>query len=146
MVKKHSRTQILVDSDAFVALLKIDDTNHHRAVALFDELEKQPVEFVTTNYVIAETVTVVSQRIGHDVAIAFIDTHRGTESSITTIQIDAIVHDQALDLFRKQSSKNTSLVDCTNMALLENNTASYIFSFDKAYKKNGYPTAEALIE
>ena len=52
----------------------------------------------------------------------------------------------ALQLFAEQTSKNVSLVDCTNMAFLRNEQIEYIFSFDGVYTKNGCRTVEALLQ
>ncbi len=108
---KQNNSIVLIDADAFIALVKEDDTNHARAVELLERLEPLPITFVTTNYVFSEAVTVI----------------------------------RALHLFRKQSSKNTSFVDCSNMALLEYYDAQYIFSFDAVYKSNGYLTADMFV-
>ena len=63
---------IFVDTDAFVALARGDDSNHARAVDLLRELSKHPVAFCTSNYVFTESVTVISQRVSHQAALAYI--------------------------------------------------------------------------
>jgi predicted nucleic acid-binding protein len=42
-------------------------------------------------------------------------------------------------------SKNVSFVDCTNIALMREAQAQYIFSFDGIYKQYGCLTVEDLL-
>jgi predicted nucleic acid-binding protein len=142
---KHNNSIILIDADAFIALVKEDDTNHARAVELLERLEPLPITFVTTNYVFSEVITVISQRVGHTEAVQFADSLKSPQSHIQIRQIETTLDDKALHLFREQSSKNTSFVDCSNMALLEYYDVQYIFSFDAVYKSNGYLTADRLV-
>lgn len=69
-----STQNILVDADGFVAIVKEDDANHQKARQQYARLDTLPVNLITTNYVIAEAITVISQRISHEVAVDFIDT------------------------------------------------------------------------
>ena len=141
----NRKQTILIDSDAFVAFVKADDSNHARAVELFNHLEHLPVVFVTSNYVFAEAITVISQRVGHEVAIEFSQTLQSGQGIVRIRYADKELDKWALDIFKKQSSKNTSFVDCANMALLQTEHIPYIFSFDAVYKANGYRTVEALV-
>ena len=57
--------KVFIDADAFVALAREDDANHKRAASSLQHLIKQSVVFITSNYVFAESVTVISMRMGH---------------------------------------------------------------------------------
>lgn len=129
---------IYIDTDAFVAFVKKDDTNHKRAVSLFHYFEQQPVTFRTSNYVFSEVVTVLSQRVSHSAAVAFIQTITAPSSPITIHWIDELIEQSAIEIFKNQTSKDVSFVDCINMALLNQEGLDTIFSFDEHYKKNGY--------
>jgi predicted nucleic acid-binding protein len=137
---------IFIDTDAFVAFVKADDTNHQRAKELFKALETMAVEFCTSGYVFAEAVTVISQRISHETAVQFIDTLKSPDSTIQKLKDTSEVENTAILLFKEQTSKNVSFVDCTNMAFLRlNRMIGYIFSSDKVYKQNGFRTVEDLL-
>jgi predicted nucleic acid-binding protein len=135
---------IFVDSDAFVALAKEDDNNHNKAVKLLELLLTQSVTFITSNYVFSETVTVISMRVGHKQAVAFIEKLKTQDNEFEIKWVDADIEATAIEIFKRQTSKNTSFVDCTNMALLEQLHAEAIFSFDEVYKQNGFQTVENL--
>lgn len=129
---------IYVDSDAFVALVKTDDSNHGRAKKIFQEVEHKPVVFYTSNLVFAECVTVMSQRISKGIALQFIESFTSKESIFTTIRVTEQIEESAIGIFRRQTSKNVSFVDCTNMAIMEMEHLDSIFSFDNIYRKNGF--------
>ena len=52
----------------------------------------------------------------------------------------------AIQIFKAQTSKNTSFVDCTNMAFMQQLNLDAIFSFDKVYRKNKFTLIEELLE
>lgn len=138
---------ILVDADGFVAIVKEDDTNHQKARQYYSRIDTLPVNLITTNYVIAEVITVISQRISHEAAVDFIDIVIAEPNPITILDIDnTFVQQKAIPLFKGQKSKNVSFVDCINMAVLKEHGCSCIFSFDAAYKTNGFALIEDYLE
>jgi predicted nucleic acid-binding protein len=137
---------IFIDADIFVASVRTDDTSHTPAKDLYQTLEGEPVTFVTSNYVFAEAVTVISQRVSHAAAIEFAHTVRSAQSPIRILWLDEAIAELALDIFAQQTSKNVSFVDCTTMALAERSSIDYIFSFDKVFKQRGYHLVQELVE
>lgn len=134
---------VLIDADAFVALSKKNDTNHFKAQKISKLLCKSGVIFVTTNYVFSEVVTVLSQKVGHHESIKFIEDIKSEKSDIQLIWINDELEKLAIEIFKKQTSKNISFVDCLNMAVLKKYKWNTIFSFDKNYEKNGFKLAKA---
>lgn len=135
---------IFADSDAFVAILRKDDSNHPKAKRLYLQLEKLNVSFATSNYVFAEVITVISQKIGHKKALEFINNMRSPDSIYNFIRVTPEIEEMAIEIFKKQTSKNVSFVDCTNMALIKHDNLDAIFSFDEIYRKNGIRMAIEL--
>src|SRR5689334_22371162 len=109
----HNEFSIFVDTDAFIASLKADDPNHERAKDLFERLKQHPIQFMTSNYVFSEAITVLSQRVSKAAALAYIDTMTATESPFQIRRIGEAEEAEALTVFKAQTSKNTSFVDCT---------------------------------
>jgi len=131
---------ILVDSDIFVAINKSDDSNHKKAEKLLENLLTQQVCFVTTNYIFSETITVLSQKVGHAAAVKFVSDIKVSKSDFEVYWITPEIEEEAIEIFNKQTSKNVSFVDCTNMAFVRYKDMDGIFSFDSIYKKNGFKT------
>ena len=141
--RRTDKKIVLVDADAFVGFVKLDDANHTKAEHHFRRLKEQQYEFYTQYMVFSEAVTVLSQRISHEVAIQFINEVMSPTSYIQMLN-EWSVKDRAIEIFKQQTSKNVSFVDCTNMAFAEKD-GFLIFSFDEAYKKNGFKTVGELV-
>lgn len=142
---KQGLGEIFVDSDAFIALAKEDDSNHRKAQSILAQLVSKPIQFLTSNYVFAETITVISQRIGRQQALSFIQTMKSSNSSFSFRWINEDLEKLALDIFIKQNSKNVSFVDCTNMAIIHRDNIDTIFSFDAIYRKNNIRMVENFL-
>ena len=131
MSRPSSKYQILADSDAFVGWLYEKDAHHERSVKIFSEIMQKRQSLVTTNYVVSETATVLSHRQGQALARKFL----GVASKFPVIHLDEKLHQTTLDLFREQSERGTSVVDCSNVAAMKQFQIPMIFSFDQVYQK-----------
>ena len=127
---------IFVDADAYIGNTVESDVHHERVVNLFELLKKKEEDFVTTWDVIDETASKLAQFATKQHSLAFLDFVFKSEVSIKFI--DKTISKKALDLFKKQTSKNVSLTDCTSMVIAKDMGVTIIFSFDKHYKQNGF--------
>lgn len=123
--------QILVDSDAFVAWFKADDIFHPNVKAIFTQIEQERLVTATTSLVVAETATILSNRVGQSLAYTFLD----FVEQLPVIHVSEDIQKEALTLFREQAVKGTSVVDCANVVVMRHFSIPRIFSFDKAYSK-----------
>jgi predicted nucleic acid-binding protein len=137
--------KIFVDADALVALTVETDTNHEKARSLLNRLTVNPVLFLTSNYVFSESITIISQRASHQTAVTFIVKMQSMESPFQITRADENIEEEAISVFKAQTSKNTSYVDCTNMVFMKQLDLDAIFSFDEVYRKNGLTLAEDLL-
>ena len=128
--------KLFVDADAFVALNYLDDSSHNKAVVLSQEVKDLNISLITSDPAFGEAVTVISQRGGLDLAVAFAEDILGGEIEI--IEVDSSLRRRALDIFKKQTSKNSRFTDCVNMAIMKERGLNTIFSFDIQYKKNKF--------
>ena len=56
---------IFVDSGAWIALSNQTDQHHRDALAVYNDLKKEKVRLLTTDYVIDETTTWLRYRVSH---------------------------------------------------------------------------------
>lgn len=127
---------VLVDSDAFVGFFLPDDAHHPRTTSAFEQFLQHRTRLVATDYIVAETATVLSRRSGQEVARQFLQ--YVWSGAMPIIHIDAVLHQAALKLFSSQSNKNTSVFDCSNVVVMQQFSIPQIMSFDQAYpKKHG---------
>ena len=134
MVRKTRK--ILVVADAFVALNDRNDTNHKKAKELVIDVINNETELIVSDPAFGEAVTVISMNAGLLAAIKFAEDTLG--SSIEIIEVDSELRREGLDIFKKQTSKNSRFTDCINMAIMKKMGLKTIFSFDVQYKKNKF--------
>lgn len=128
--------KLLIDADAFVALNNKSDANYAKAIEISNFLVSHKIELFTSDPAFGEAITVISQNVGLENAINFAE--EILTSPIEIIEVDAGLRRLALEIFKKQKSKNSRFTDCINMAILENKGLDTIFSFDRQYKVNKF--------
>lgn len=131
-----SSVDFLVDSDVFVGLIFSKDPLSASVRKIFQEIRTKHHRLATTNWVIAETATVLSHRDSQQTATAFLK--KIAEGEIPVLRITEEVEQETYSIFRKQTTKNTSMVDCSNIAVAKYFQIPNILSFDKFYSKSGY--------
>jgi len=124
--------KILVDTDFLIALIKIDDKNHLKAI---DKIQKtKEAKVFITPFTIPETVTVLSCKVSHIAAKNFLKTARNKFSELPLNEEIIASTDK---IFLSQNKKGTSWIDCLNVALIKYYKLDGILSFDKFYLKLG---------
>src|SRR6266487_3062946 len=103
--------RLFVDTSAYFALTDQRDENHEAAVRFIHQLIRERVELLTTNYILAETHTLLLNRIGY-----------------TT----------ALDIIRIYTDKEFSLVDAISFATMERFHMTQAFAFDPHFAQYGF--------
>lgn len=136
---------VLVDADALVAITKLDDSNHKKALFIENELKEKRITFYLSPFTVAEATTVLSHKVSQVSAKKFLEEMRVLD--IEVFELPDNYKYLADQWFAKQNKKGTSYFDCYNMALLDRykNQLTSIFSFDEVYKKNGFTLAENLV-
>lgn len=127
---------LLVDADAFVALVDPFDSSHKKAVEYKEEIKLQRLVLITSDPAFGEAITVLSQNTSLQTAIQFADEILKSETEI--IEVDSVLRKEALGIFKKQTSKNSRFTDCMNMAIMKKMGLNTIFSFDIQYKRNKF--------
>jgi len=124
---------IFVDTGAWFAISVATDPHHQVALQWLNGNNRP---FLTTDYVIDETLTLLKVRgegkraqlaakrlfVGMDATIHFL-----TESEIRT----------AADIFRRFSDKDWSFTDCTSKAVMERLGITKAFAFDHHFRQFG---------
>ena len=125
---------IFIDTSALYALMDADDRNHERARAAWAEWLDQPTQFLTSNYVLLESLALIQHRLGIQAARQF------DEELIPVLRvhwIDTELHTTALRTVLAIGQWDLSLVDCTNIELMRRLGHRTIFAFDRHYPEQG---------
>lgn len=123
-----------VDTSAWVAL--IDQTDqHHKVADEFYHHFKQP--FLTTNFIINETITLLRNKLSHELAAEAAHGLYG-EKVAKLIRITTETERDALKLFEKYNDKTFSFTDCTSFVVMQNMDIKQAFTFDKHFQQMGF--------
>lgn len=133
-VNMPSANKLLVDADAFVGIYTEEDTNYTKAIEFSSKIDKKGIQLITSDPALGEAITVISQKVGLPKAVEFAENILA--GPIEIIEVDAKLRRVALEIFKKQTSKNSRFTDCINMAIMKEKGIDTIFSFDKQYKVN----------
>ena len=130
--------KILFDSDALFALTIETDIHHQNSVKQLNRSKQQNAQFYISNLIIQECATLISNKKNHQKAIEFVN-------YIQQLDIHKIIVDQSLEqktwhIFKQQTKKRTSFIDCSNIAIYKHYKMDAIFGFDQIYKKNKIKT------
>jgi len=131
--------RVFIDTNIFVALRDTSDSTHNRAKLILKKLVKARVNFCTSSDVIAESLTVISRKLGKKHAIEFL---KEIKSMAKEIFVDEKLHVIARSFFKEVTSKNISFVDCSNVVVMKHHKINTIFSFDEDFRKMGAKLAE----
>jgi predicted nucleic acid-binding protein len=124
---------VLVDSDAFVGLFIEHDAHHQTVQARMQRFATERRKLVTTSFVVAESATVISRVKGQVPARKFLTYVRS--GVIPVIFIDEALQQASEWVFLSQENKSISMVDCSNVAVMQKFHIPEILSFDQFYFK-----------
>lgn len=115
-----------VDSSAIVALVDRNDAAHEAVVAAYRDLLEQGYRLFTTNYVISETVSLLAEGAGADVARQWLRDHR-----LPVYHADEEDEHRARALvIASRSPRGLSYVDAISLVVMERLGIADAFAVD----------------
>ena len=126
-----------VDTGAWFAVAVRNDPDHKTAMAW---LERNPDPLLTTDYILAETATLIRIRDktvrGHRLAVRTATSLlRGEAAMLEKVNAEDL--ERALSVFRTYRDHLFSFVDCTSFVIMERLGISQAFAFDRHFDE--YP-------
>ena len=125
---------VFVDTSALYALMDADDRNHVPAGAAWAQWLDQPVQFITSNYVLLESVALIQHQLGIQAARQF---EEELAPVLNVHWVDADIHAIALKTMLAIGKRDLSLVDCANIEIMRRLGHRTIFAFDRHYPEQG---------
>ncbi|MBM4338564.1 MAG: PIN domain-containing protein [Deltaproteobacteria bacterium] len=126
--------KIFIDTGAFIALTDKDDENHQAAVAFYRSAREKGNRFLTSNFVLCETLNYLRARISHPTAVFFRENLKKS-GLIETIQVTLSIEEEAYTIFKRYSDKDFSFTDCTSFAVMRSLRLKNAFAFDKHFEQ-----------
>jgi predicted nucleic acid-binding protein len=134
---------VFVDTSAWLALYDRSDQHHRAALRIADELKAQRATLTLSDFVLAESLTLIRFRVGHSWAVRFGQVI--LESRVADIvEVDHKLRRRAWDIFRQYEDKDFSFVDCSSFALMEHLGVTASFAFDRHFEQYGFPSLQSL--
>jgi len=132
--------QIFVDTWAWYALTDRNDADHLIAETANKQLLDEGHTFVTTNYVLSETVTLVRYKLYHEVAVQFWKTTRQLIESglVELVRVSESQEDRAWTMFEQFADQDFSFTDCTSFAVMQALKLSRVFTGDQHFATMGF--------
>lgn len=128
---------IFVDTGAWFAVAVRNDPDHEAAMTWLGR-NREPL--VTTDYILAETVTLLRVREktvrGHRLAVRVATSILRGESAILE-KVNEEDLERALGVFRIYRDHLFSFVDCTSFVIMERLSINHAFAFDRHFDE--YP-------
>lgn len=127
--------KVFLDTSAFYALSSSSDQDHARAKESLRRLIEGNAEFVSTNYILLECVSLLQRREGLDIAKRFVG--RVTET-VSILWINDAQHNRAWDYWNRAWKRDLSLVDCASFIVMKEEGIKEAFAFDKQFEEAGF--------
>ena len=130
---------IFVDTGAWIAISNPKDQHHREAATIYNRIQQQRIYFLTTDYVIDETITRLRYDTNHALSVMFLNRmDLLVETDLLTIaEIDTDVFGKAKALFRQYDSARLSFTDCTSFVVCGEHNVNEAFAFDQHFPMMG---------
>lgn len=126
--------RIFVDTGAFIALTDADDENHRAAKSFYKNATEKGTRFITTNFIVCETMNYLNARVSHKVAVVFRENLKKS-NLIEITNVTSSIEDAAFNIFKKYTDKDFSFTDCTSFSVMKSLKIYKAFAFDKHFEQ-----------
>ena len=127
---------LFVDTAAWIGLEVVNDQNHQAALQ-FRQRSGRTYRWVTTNWIIWETVTWLRRRVDHAAAVRFGE-RVWTSSRLDIVSVTSDHEASAWKIFRRYRDKDFGYVDCSSFAVMQALRIDVAFSFDTHFRQAGF--------
>jgi len=130
---------IFVDTAGWGHLVDPTQACHEQAATLYRRFRQQGFRLLTTNYILAELVALLTSPLGipRTKIIAFI-TGLKTSPYVDILHVDATLDAQAWQLLVDRSDKDWSLVDCSSFVVMRQAGLIEALTTDRNFEQAGF--------
>jgi len=125
--------KVFLDTGAFLALADEDDDYHSVAKSLHAQLLGTRARLLTSNFVLAETYTLIRFKVSHNAAVEFMK--QFDQTGIKVLRVSEAIEHTAKSVFTRYADKEFSFVDCTSFALIDHHRLDQAFAFDGHFRQ-----------
>jgi predicted nucleic acid-binding protein len=125
--------KVFLDTGAFLALADEDDDYHSVAKSIHAQLLGARAQLLTSNFVLAETYTLIRFKVSHNAAVEFMK--QFDQTGIKVLRVSEAIEHTAKSIFTRYDDKEFSFVDCTSFALIDHHRLDHAFAFDGHFRQ-----------
>ncbi len=125
---------IFIDTSAFYALADQGENNHLTAKNIIENIiVKSSYKMITTDYIIDETLTLISKRVGKYYSLMFLDNITASDL-LKIIKINENQFFKTIELFKRYENESFSFTDCSSFVIISDLKIEKVFTFDKHFE------------
>ena len=129
--------KVFVDTSAWAAYYDPDDRWHAAARDAIRRSVHARVTFVTTDYVLDETLTLLLMHAGRRAALQFGEAVQQSPN-VNLVHVDPALWDRAWQMFCRYDDKLWAFTDCTSFIVMQQRGLQRAFSFDRHFEQAGF--------
>ena len=131
------KNTIFVDTSGFYALLIKQDDKHEEAKATLMRASQEKHQFITTDYILDETITLLHSR-GHGHLLAsFLETIFSSRAC-TVVWVEQERFLKTRSFFLRHSDHNWSFTDCVSFVVMKELKLTSALTKDKHFQEAGF--------
>lgn len=135
--KSSTKTEVFIDTSGFYSLLCQTDDMHERAVSILAKAGRSGGRFVTSDYVLDETATLLKAR-GHGRLIDLFFDRVNNSQALRIEWMDAERFEQTRRFFSKHHDKKWSFTDCSSFCLMRQLRLLDALTKDEHFRQAGF--------
>ena len=128
---------IFIDTGVFLARYLERDQYYQEAAHVWQQLGRERPRLFTSNFVLDETVTLLSRRSSYPFAASKARTIF-TSNAFTILRPSIQDELASLELFEKYADQKISFTDCVSFTLMHKVGLKQAFTFDKHFRYAGF--------
>lgn len=135
--KSSTRNEVFVDTSGFYSLLCRTDDKHKKAVSLLAQASQYGGRFVTSDYVLDETATLLKAR-GHGRLVDLFFERVNTSQALRIEWMDPERFELTRRFFSKHHDKKWSFTDCSSFCLMRQLRLRDALTKDEHFRQAGF--------
>jgi len=130
-------TNIFIDTSWYKAFLDVKDEFHNLAIDQYEKLKSSKTLFITTNFIIDESLTLIRMKSGLPTALNFRDMLFEMVDVLKIVRVMPNDETEAWKWFPKDW-RRLSFTDCTSFAVMKRIDLKDVATFDQHFTRAGF--------
>lgn len=107
-------------------------TKTTKLLPFYRNAKEKGTRFVTTNFVVCETMNYLRAMMTHDIAVLFRENLKKS-GFIEVVAVTPLIEDAAFAILKQYTDKDFSFTDCTSFSIMRDLKLKTTFAFDRHF-------------